>query len=270
MQHIKAVKFEIFGIVQGVGFRPFVYNLAQKLGICGEIYNDGEGVKIVAIANEKAIDNFDNDLLKNLPPLARIDILKRHEININDFWRIISRLHLENIFEICSEAGYEISTRSTDFNSTSRFIISPSHNTHVFNPLLPDFAVCDECAREFYDPQNRRHHYAFINCVNCGPRLSIIKALPYDRKNTSMDAFKLCKECKKEYKNPQDRRFHAEPIACEICGPKLFLKDKNGNILATDEEAIKFTACKLKDGAIIALKGLGGFHLVCDAKNESA
>ena len=111
MQHIKAVKFEIFGIVQGVGFRPFVYNLAQKLGICGEIYNDGEGVKIVAIANEKAIDNFENDLLKNLPPLARIDILKRHEININDFSHIISRLHLENIFEICSEAGDEISMR---------------------------------------------------------------------------------------------------------------------------------------------------------------
>lgn len=270
MQHIKAVKFEIFGIVQGVGFRPFVYNLAQKLGICGEIYNDGEGVKIVAIANEKAIDNFENDLLKNLPPLARIDILKRHEININDFSRIISRLHLENIFEICSETGDEISIRSNTFNSTSRFIISPSHNTHVFNPLLPDFAICDDCLSEFYDPQNRRYHYAFINCVNCGPRLSIIKALPYDRKNTSMDAFKLCKECKKEYKNPQNRRFHAEPIACEICGPKLFLKGKNGNILATDEEAIKFAACKLKDGAIIALKGLGGFHLVCDAKNESA
>ncbi|MBO7476138.1 MAG: carbamoyltransferase HypF, partial [Campylobacter sp.] len=150
------------------------------------------------------------------------------------------------------------------------FKITHSQETQKFNPILPDFAICDDCRCEFYDPQNKRYKYPFINCTNCGPRLSIIKKLPYDRANTTMAKFKMCEFCENEYKNPLNRRYHAEPIACEKCGPKLFLKNINGEILECGESAVRRLCKILESGEIVAVKGLGGFHIMCDATKENA
>lgn len=229
----------IFGAVQGVGFRPFIYKLATNLGFKGEVYNDSQGVKIILNKDENA-QNFIDEIYKNQPklaPLARID-----KVLISDF---NSKIY-------------------SDFSITKSKIASK------FNPILPDFAICDECRSEFYDKNSRFYHYPFINCTNCGPRLSVIKSLPYDRKNTSMAKFKMCKECQSEYENPLNRRFHAEPTSCNKCGVTLFLKSINKEILSTNEEAIKSAAKLLNSGKILAIKGLGGFHLVCDALNYEA
>ena len=234
---LKSFKFEIFGAVQGVGFRPFVYRICTDLGIFGEVYNDGEGVKIFVNGSNLQIKELKKRLKAELPPLARIDKL-----------------------EI-----YEISPRI--YND---FKITHSQETQKFNPILPDFAICDDCRREFYDPQNKRHKYPFINCTNCGPRLSIIKKLPYDRANTTMAKFKMCEFCAGEYTYPLNRRYHAEPIACAKCGPKLFLKNINGEILENGEKAVIKLCEILARGEIVAVKGLGGFHIMCDATNEDA
>ncbi|MBQ9875985.1 MAG: carbamoyltransferase HypF, partial [Campylobacter sp.] len=183
------------------------------------------------------IKELEKRLKAELPPLARIDKL-----------------------EI-----YEISPRI--YND---FKITHSQETQKFNPILPDFAICDDCKREFYDPQNKRYKYPFINCTNCGPRLSIIQNLPYDRSNTTMVKFKMCEFCNGEYTDPLNRRYHAEPIACTKCGPKLFLKNKNGEILARGENAVIKLCEILARGEIVAVKGLGGFHIMCDATNENA
>nr|MBP3724911.1 carbamoyltransferase HypF [Campylobacter sp.] len=233
---MKSLKISVFGLVQGVGFRPFVYSLALKFNLKGEVYNDDEGVKISIYGNQKNCDDFINALKSNLPPLARIDDIK---ITPND-------------------------KKFDDFR-----IIS-SKNTRKFAAILPDFAICDECKNEFYDKKNRRYHHPFINCTNCGPRFSIIKSLPYDRKNTTMTKFEMCELCKKEYLDPQNRRYHAQPIACNNCGPKVFLRDLNAQILAQSKDAIIKASNAIKNGKIIAVKGLGGFHLVCDATNKNA
>ncbi|MDA3079868.1 MULTISPECIES: carbamoyltransferase HypF [unclassified Campylobacter] len=234
---LKSFKFEIFGAVQGVGFRPFVYRICTDLGLFGKVFNDGEGVKIFVNGSNLQIKELKKRLKAELPPLARID-----------------RLEI-----------YEISPRI--YND---FKITHSQETQKFNPILPDFAICDDCRREFYDPQNKRYKYPFINCTNCGPRLSIIQNLPYDRSNTTMVKFKMCEFCENEYKNPLNRRYHAEPIACAKCGPKLFLKNKNGEILARGENAVIKLCEILARGEIVAVKGLGGFHIMCDATNENA
>lgn len=229
-------KFEISGLVQGVGFRPFVYSLAVEFGLKGEIYNDDSGVKLTLFGEENEILNFENALLKRLPPLARVYNIKK--------------------------------TKSDECFSELRII--PSKSAKKSSAILPDFALCADCEREFHDKTNSRYKYAFINCTNCGPRFSIIKSLPYDRVNTTMSEFKMCKHCQSEYENPLDRRYHAQPISCKQCGPKLMLKDKNKNILAIDDDAIIKVVKLIKDGKILAIKGLGGFHLVCNARNESA
>ncbi|QKF64737.1 carbamoyltransferase HypF [Campylobacter corcagiensis] len=229
----------IFGAVQGVGFRPFIYKLATDLGIKGEVYNDSQGVKIILNKDENA-QNLIDEIYKNLPklaPLARIDKILVFETN--------SKIY-------------------------SRFSITESKNTSKFSPILPDYAICDECKSEFYDKNSRFYHYAFINCTNCGPRLSVIKNLPYDRKNTSMAKFKMCKECENEYENPLNRRFHAEPTSCNKCGVTLYLKNLDKEILNINEDAIKSATNLLNDGKILAIKGLGGFHLMCDALNPEA
>lgn len=230
-----SIKISIYGAVQGVGFRPFIYKLATNLGLKGEVYNDSEGVKILLNhTNEKV---FIDEIYKNLPTLAPLARIDRIEIS-------------------------KVDTKIYD-----DFSITNSKITTKFNPILPDYAICDDCKKEFYDKDNFRYHYAFINCTNCGPRLSIIKDLPYDRKNTTMNEFKMCQTCLDEYTDPSNRRFHAEPVSCPSCGPTLFLKDKNGNILSKDKDAIKDSSNLLSDGKILAIKGLGGFHLVCDALN---
>ncbi|MCD8213487.1 MAG: Sua5/YciO/YrdC/YwlC family protein, partial [Campylobacter sp.] len=231
----KCFRYEISGLVQGVGFRPFVYNLALKLNLFGEVYNDDEGVKLELYGKDESIENFEKALFCELPELARIDEFKKFK----------------------SEREFE------------KFEIIASKSASKHAPILPDFALCADCEREFYDPKNPRYLYPFINCTNCGPRFSIIKSLPYDRKNTTMSKFTMCPRCLGEYQNPLDRRYHAQPISCPDCGPKLYLKDKSGKILSVQNEAAKQAANLIKDGKILAVKGLGGFHLVCDATNEN-
>ena len=419
---MKAAKFEVFGAVQGVGFRPFVYKLAVDLGLKGEVYNDGEGVKIIVCADlsepqKGSIDknsaplNFDqpnfnenqaqkvslsaarslnstesdsnkatnssrnfassnlnessfspqstpnsqNDLtglprdltndLANLPDLTsdlqaaasekflpnlfKTDLNEQGSIlpassdqnfivqnssqqrgmsqnessqglqnikrdlqgakrDLQSFKRNpqsagqdLREEEILKIFEqrLRSEAPplcridriirVEINTQDFTQNFTD-FKITQSKEGRKFNPILPDFAICDQCKKEFYDPQNPRFHYPFINCTDCGPRLSIIAALPYDRANTTMRAFEMCEFCRSEYTDPLTRRYHAEPISCPHCGPQLFLCGTGGEILSSGEDAIARTAELLRRGQIGAIKGMGGFHIVCDATNERA
>ncbi|WP_462109205.1 carbamoyltransferase HypF [Campylobacter concisus] len=229
-------RYEIKGLVQGVGFRPFVYTLADKFKLVGEIYNDDEGVKLNFSGEEASFLAFEKELYEKLPALARIDELKK--------------IKIDKIYE--------------------KLEIIASKRAAKQAPILPDYALCDDCLREFYDPANPRYKYPFINCTNCGPRFSIIRALPYDRANTTMNEFKMCEFCESEYKDPLNRRYHAEPISCPNCGPKLYLKDKFGKVLASGNEAAKEAAKLINEGKILAIKGLGGFHLVCDATNEVA
>ena len=216
--------------------RPFIYNLALSLGLKGQVYNDGIGVKISICGSAADCESFLSRLKKNPPPLARID-------------------------EIICESSSEI------FDD---FRILSSQQAQKIAPILSDFAICADCEAEFRDPKNRRYHHAFINCTHCGPRFSIISSLPYDRKNTSMAEFKMCASCEREYNDPLNRRFHAQPTCCPNCGPKAFLKDLKGQILAHGESAFSTCAELLEQGKIIAIKGLGGFHLCCDGSNAKA
>ncbi len=234
---IKHYKYSIEGIVQGVGFRPFVYTLALKYSLKGFVLNDSMGVKISLEGRISDIKNFEKDLYDKLPPLARIDNLEKTSSVLKNF----------NNFEI---------TKSKNDNAKHSLV-------------SPDFAMCDECLNEMREKNNRRYNYFFTNCTNCGPRYSIIKTVPYDRPNTSMQPFVMCKECQEEYDNPTDRRYHAQPISCEKCGPTLSLKDMQGNVISTNLDAIKGLADFIKKGHIVAMKGMGGFHLMCDATNNS-
>ncbi|AJC87734.1 carbamoyltransferase HypF [Campylobacter insulaenigrae] len=227
----------IKGLVQGVGFRPFVYNLAKRLRLYGEVYNDGLGVVIRLQCEEFLFETFKDQLLKQLPKLARIDQIQ------------ISKTSFKHKYQ--------------------DFFISSSKDTDKFSPILSDFSLCDDCQKEFYDKKNPRYRYPFITCTNCGPRFSIIKKLPYDRNNTAMDNFSMCSFCESEYKDPLNRRFHAQPLSCPRCKITIFLKDKNKNILAKDEQAFFMLSKLLNEGKIIALKGMGGFHLICDSTNEN-
>ena len=422
--YMKAAKFEVFGAVQGVGFRPFVYKLAVDLGLKGEVYNDGEGVKIIvcidlfgaqrnpvdknfaplnldesnsneiqaqkvsssaarsfnsaesdssetassspnftgsnlnpnsispqsapSLPNDLAGSSRDlaNDLAnppdldltsdlqataseKFLPNLFKTDLNEQGSIlpassdqnfivqnssqqrgmsqnessqglqntkrdlqdvkgNLQDFKhdsqsaeQDLREEEILKIFErrLRNEAPplcridkiihTDLNTQDFTQNFTD-FKITQSKKGRKFNPILPDFAICDQCKKEFYDPQNPRFHYPFINCTDCGPRLSIIAALPYDRTNTTMRAFEMCEFCRGEYTDPLTRRYHAEPISCPHCGPQLFLCGAGGEILSSGEEAIARTADLLRRGHIGAIKGMGGFHIVCDATNERA
>ena len=216
--------------------RPFIYNLALSLGLKGQVYNDGIGVQISLCGSAADCESFLSRLKKNPPPLARIDeIICENSSEIFDDFRILS-----------------------------------SHQAQKIAPILSDFAICADCEAEFRDPKNRRYHHAFINCTHCGPRFSIISSLPYDRKNTSMAEFKMCASCEREYNDPLNRRFHAQPTCCPNCGPKAFLKDLKGQILAHGESAFSTCAELLEQGKIIAIKGLGGFHLCCDGSNIKA
>ncbi|EIX7278629.1 carbamoyltransferase HypF [Campylobacter coli] len=230
-------KIKISGLVQGVGFRPLVYELALKSKLFGEVRNDGFGVEIILACTQKECENFIENLKNHLPPLARIDQL------------IITQISISN---------YE------------NFSITPSLENTKSTPMLSDFALCKECKKEFFDEKNPRFLYPFITCTHCGPRFSIIKNLPYDRCNTTMEALKMCEFCKSEYEDPKNRRFHAQPISCPQCKIDVFLKNKKGEILAQDDEAFKTCAKLLKQGKILAIKGMGGFHLMCDAFNLEA
>lgn len=229
-----AIGIRIRGLVQGVGFRPTVWRVAHELNLKGDIRNDGDGVWIrlnTQLASDA--DTFCELLQKELPSLARIDEIEIDQ-SINDF-------------------------------AASEFSITHSEATTPLTGIVPDSATCADCLKELKDPKDHRYHYPFINCTNCGPRLSIIKAIPYDRANTSMSVFKLCAACEKEYLDPADRRYHAQPNACADCGPKIWLDD-----IRDTEQVFRDAQKLLKQGGILAIKGIGGFHLACDAHNAEA
>ena len=223
--------------MQGVGFRPFVYTLAKRYTLNGFVLNGGEGVRIEIEGVEKSIDAFLLALENETPPLARIDSVETFHVNCKN---------------------------------EKEFIIKASNSSHIETMLSSDIATCKACLDEMQDPKNRRYNYPFINCTDCGPRYSIIQELPYDRKNSSMQKFAMCDECRQEYENPLSRRFHAQPISCYKCGPTLYMLDKSGKKVQTDEKAIEAIVSLIKSGKTVAIKGLGGFHLVCDATNEVA
>jgi len=225
--------------VQGVGFRPFVYRIAHRHGIAGWVRNDSTGVTVEARAPASAVDAFERALTTEAPPAARVTSLRRE--------RVAAGGGVADFTIVASEAS----------DSVSAFI-------------SPDLAICADCSREVSDPADRRYGYPFINCTNCGPRYSIIEALPYDRPNTTMRAFEMCAACSAEYRDPLDRRFHAQPNACAECGPSAALWGPDGAVRAAGAEAIRGAADAVGAGAVLAMKGLGGFHLVVDARSGSA
>ena len=233
-------KYRITGVVQGVGFRPFIHKLCDQLNLTGWIQNDSEGVLIELEGEKSSIESVINKLEKEPPLLSRIDAITK------------------------------IQSETTDSRKYSSFFIKSSVKGKSLKTLVPpDSYVCEDCVKELFDKNDRRYRYPFINCTNCGPRYSIIEEMPYDRRNTTMKSFKMCDSCFKEYNDISNRRYHAQPVACPVCGPKIEVYDNKGNEVKTDD-VIGFCKSKLKDGKIIAVKSIGGFHLSIDAKNEKA
>jgi hydrogenase maturation protein HypF len=214
----------VTGVVQGVGFRPFVHRLAERSGLAGFVLNDGRGVVIEVEGDAVGLDEFAAKLSLEPPPLARVE---------------------------------RISSTGLEPLGAPGFAIAASEGGAATALIPPDVATCDDCLRELFDPADRRHRYPFINCTNCGPRFTIVREVPYDRVNTTMAAFAMCAHCRREYEDPRDRRFHAEPIACPACGPRLSMP--LGDVVDA-----------LRGGSIVAVKGLGGWHLACDAADETA
>jgi len=232
---------QISGIVQGVGFRPSVWRLAQECSITGQVWNDAGGVSIQAWGSKQALDDFVKRIQTEQPALANIESILRSPLPDGEA-------------------------------APAEFQIGRSRGGEVRSGVTADAATCTECMAEVLDPSDRRYRYPFTNCTHCGPRLSIILAIPYDRANTSMAKFPMCDPCQQEYENPADRRFHAQPNACSECGPKLWLEHANGELVANTDgcDVINTAVGLLKQGQIIVIKGIGGIHLACDAGNEDA
>ena len=221
--------------MQGVGFRPFVYRLATSLGLAGSVCNTAAGVVIEIEGPAESVEEFLRRLVAEAPPLARISLLAvrgREPAGLRGF-RIIES--------------------------------APGRRPTALIP--PDVALCADCAREIGDPSDRRFGYPFTNCTNCGPRFTIVRGIPYDRPQTTMAGFAMCADCAREYRDPGDRRFHAEPVACPACGPHLSL---DGAATRDDRAVLDAAARLLRQGQIVAIKGLGGYHLACDARNPTA
>ena len=235
---IKRLRINIQGAVQGVGFRPFVYRLAFELALKGWVNNSSQGLVIEVEGPSPALDAFLKRVSQEKPPLSFIQSLQSVFLDPEGFKN----------FEIWESDSSEDKT--------------------VF--VLPDIATCPDCIKEIFDKENRRYLYPFTNCTHCGPRYSIIESLPYDRGNTAMKTFTMCAACQEEYESPSDRRFHAQPNACPECGPHVELWDKDGNVLGKRQEALLKTMAAVQSGAIVAIKGLGGFHLFADAQNQES
>ena len=234
MEIRQTVEIRVRGTVQGVGFRPTVWRLACDEGLVGEVFNDGFGVLIRTTGNSGAISQFLTRLHSEAPPLSQIEQVETQALNLLDF----------EDFRIAESVGGENCTRVT-----------------------PDAAICDACRAEVLDPNERRYGYPFANCTHCGPRFSIVNEVPYDRVNTTMADFPMCASCTSEYEQPADRRFHAQPIACPNCGPSIWLERMDTSPTST---ALDSAIQLLKSGAVVAIRGLGGFHLACDATNPEA
>ncbi len=222
----------ITGAVQGVGFRPFVYKLANKFGIKGYVLNSGLGVEIKAISTYDVLIKFINKLQSDKPDISYIKSFKHNIV------------------------PYSNDEEFSDFK-----IIHSKTDKEPSAYIMPDIAICEDCLKEIFDPADRRYLYPFTNCTNCGPRYTIIEKLPYDRDNTTMKNFTMCEKCRKEYEDPENRRFHAQPNACPVCGPKVILWDSEGNTIAEKYKAIEIAIEQILSGKIVAVKGLGGFHL---------
>ena len=248
---MRHVHIHVTGIVQGVGMRPFVYREAMAHGICGWVLNAGDGVHIEAHAPVDALDAFVAALSEHAPAAARVEHVETMDLAANGW-------------DAANEQGF-------------RIVASQDQTAHT-TLVSPDIATCNDCLRELFDPADRRYHYPFINCTNCGPRFTIIRSLPYDRAATSMDCFPMCPKCAAEYADPLDRRFHAQPDACFDCGPHITWREAGeaaaspavGTTRETSDAIIDRCVELLADGGIVAIKGLGGFHLACDASNEQA
>ncbi len=227
----------VCGKVQGVGFRPFIWQLADRLQLRGEVCNDSAGVEI-RLLQPVNLELFIEQLQRDCPPLARID-----SISFNPFdWQTLPQ----------------------------NFTIADSRHSRMDTQVVPDAATCPECLKDITRPGDRRFGYAFTNCTHCGPRFTLIRAMPYDRPSTSMAEFTLCPHCQQEYQNPADRRFHAQPVACPQCGPQVSATLQNGDMLAQGDAALEYAVAALRAGKIVAIKGLGGFHLACDATQQNA
>ncbi|MFQ4143508.1 carbamoyltransferase HypF [Chlorogloeopsis sp. ULAP02] len=235
-------EIRVRGTVQGVGFRPTVYRLAKACGLHGDVCNDGEGVVIRVSGTDASIEEFIRKLQQECPPLARINEIKRKR--------------------------YEGEVSFDDF------VISHSFSSVVKTEISPDAATCVQCKKEIFNPYSRFYRYPFTNCTHCGPRLSIIRAIPYDRCNTSMASFNLCSECTREYDDVENRRFHAQPVACHVCGPKATLERSDRKPITASMfsmlDDVDAVCTLLQRGEIVAIKGIGGIHLACDATNETA
>ena len=248
---MRHVHIHVTGIVQGVGMRPFVYREAMAHGICGWVLNAGDGVHIEAHAPADALDTFVAALSEHAPAAARVEHVEVVDLAVNGW-------------DAANEQGF-------------RIVASQDQTAHT-TLVSPDIATRDDCLRELFDPADRRYHYPFINCTDCGPRFTIIRSLPYDRAATSMDCFPMCPKCAAEYADPLDRRFHAQPDACFDCGPHITWHEAGeaaaspavGTTRETSDAIIDRCVELLADGGIVAIKGLGGFHLACDASNEQA
>jgi hydrogenase maturation protein HypF len=237
------LSIKIKGAIQGVGFRPFIYRLATELELTGWVSNSGQGVLLEVEGTSDRIDIFQHRLQTENPPQSRI--------------------------------SHIVSSRLTPLND-KEFIIRPSATNldgqdylHMSTIVSPDLATCNDCRDEIFNPKNRRYRYPFTNCTNCGPRYSIIEKIPYDRHHTAMRNFPLCPECQTEYTDPSNRRFHAQPNACPICGPQLALWNWDGQVIAQGDRALLAAAAQITQGKILAVKGLGGFHLMVDARSSN-
>ena len=229
-------RVRVEGIVQGVGFRPFVHALAGRLGLAGLVGNDAGGVFVEVEGAAETVERFLEALSAEAPPLAVIE---------------------------------RVTATPLAPTGTPGFAIAPSKTGGQRQALVsPDTATCADCLRELADPADRRFRYPFINCTNCGPRFTIVRDVPYDRPATTMASFAMCADCAREYHDPADRRFHAQPVCCPACGPALRLLDRDGR--ATDGDPLAEAAARLRAGAVVAVKGLGGYHLAADAACESA
>lgn len=236
-QGVMRRRIRVRGIVQGVGFRPYIYRLAKSHGLTGRVLNDSEGVLIEVQGSSEQLKAFAAELPISAPPASRITSVEQTDVKAD-----------------AAEQG---------------FVIAPSPASSEREAMIsPDLAVCDDCRREIMDSADRRYRYPFTNCTNCGPRFSIVEDVPYDRRNTTMKHFAMCGECQAEYDDPADRRFHAQPNACAACGPFYRLFGREGELYC--EDVIEKAHALIKEGYIVAVKGIGGYHLACDARNDAA
>jgi hydrogenase maturation protein HypF len=236
-------RIHVSGVVQGVGFRPFIFTLAIRYGLTGWVRNTSAGVDIEVVGEPGILDEFTRAITVEAPPLSRIESVTSEAIATNGYTR----------FEIQHSQAIE----------------------GQYQPISPDVATCPDCLEEVRDPMDRRYRYAFTNCTNCGPRFTIIQDIPYDRPKTTMADFEMCPDCQREYDDPLNRRFHAQPNACPVCGPRLELLPSPDHAVPAEwddlpDDEIEAARDLLRAGNIVAIKGIGGFHLACDATNPAA